>query len=140
MLRSFPYVACAQHQLLPVARVCKLADGRVSRKRTEKYTRLIICVILFKLTLARHTHFTTSFTGLLKVVEQIQKKFPELKEVYAVQESWLAKLGACVIMCIWSCDDVLSACVRTTLVTLSTDIRSISKVYAPATWDCFVCV
>ncbi len=32
-------------------------------------------------------------SGLLKVVEQIQKKFPELKEVYAVQESWLAKLG-----------------------------------------------
>ena len=27
------------------------------------------------------------------MVEQIQKKFPELKEVYAVQESWLAKLG-----------------------------------------------
>lgn len=32
-------------------------------------------------------------SGLLKVVEQIQKKFPALKEVYAVQESWLAKLG-----------------------------------------------
>lgn len=32
-------------------------------------------------------------SGLLKVVEQIQRKFPALKEVYAVQESWLAKLG-----------------------------------------------
>jgi tetratricopeptide (TPR) repeat protein len=32
-------------------------------------------------------------SGLLKVVEQIQKKFPTLKDVYAVQESWLAKLG-----------------------------------------------
>jgi phosphatidylinositol kinase/protein kinase (PI-3 family) len=31
--------------------------------------------------------------GLLNVAKQIQKKFPELKEFYTVQESWLAKLG-----------------------------------------------
>eukprot|EP00981_Chlorochromonas_danica_P010478 scaffold3243_cov173-Ochromonas_danica.AAC.11 len=32
-------------------------------------------------------------SGLLKVATQIQKKYPELKEFYTVQESWLAKLG-----------------------------------------------
>jgi hypothetical protein len=31
--------------------------------------------------------------GLLNVAKQIQKKFPELKEFYTVQEGWLAKLG-----------------------------------------------
>eukprot|EP01033_Poteriospumella_lacustris_P010144 gene10144-7234_t len=32
-------------------------------------------------------------SGLLKVATQIQKKLPEFKEFYKVQESWLAKLG-----------------------------------------------
>lgn len=32
-------------------------------------------------------------SGLLKVATQIQKKYPELREFYTVQESWLAKLG-----------------------------------------------
>ena len=31
--------------------------------------------------------------GVLKVVGQMQKKHPELKETYKVQEAWLAKLG-----------------------------------------------
>lgn len=45
-------------------------------------------------------------SGLLKVVKQIQKKFPELKDVYTVQDNWLAKLGEFSLMWCAECAHV----------------------------------